>query len=248
MRKLSVARKKSKLRSKTKFAQPTPQWVEAFKEEVGSYTETGDYKGALPVVEKAAKLYPQAFTVRFNYAKILGDWADELPPARKKKLKLESIKILKGLVRSLAGQSIPTRFSVSLNFYYQSEAWKEMYAYGKRFSRFDRQRALYAQGLAATLNAQEALSAKARAKAASWAKRAVAAWEKYDLKKDPYYFPTYNFAKALAIAGTMEADEKKAARHFAEAHKQLKSAAKLGKRPVTDWEFADVLTLLTQKL
>lgn len=214
-------------------SKPDKTWSEQFKKTLASFVDRGDYKGALPYAERALKDYPDDFYVRFSYAKILGDWADELPGAQKAKLKKKSIAILRPLVRSAKSQPVEVRFRTNLNLYYQSEDWKGMYQFGRRFARTDRNQALYAEGLGATLLAFELDEGGNSKKAKTWAKKAIAAWEKYDLKKDRYYFPTYNYAKALALAG-----------QSLDAMKALKRAAKLGKRPVTDWEFTDVLRLL----
>ncbi|RYZ71449.1 MAG: tetratricopeptide repeat protein, partial [Proteobacteria bacterium] len=74
-------------------------WLEKFKEDVGSFTERGNYKGAMPLVKSALREYPNEFEVKFNYAKILGDWADELPPKQKAKMKAQAVTILKPLLR-----------------------------------------------------------------------------------------------------------------------------------------------------
>lgn len=226
----------------SKSAAANSEWRGEFKKTLGTYLLKGDYAGALPLVKRALKKYPDEFIVRFNYAKILGDWADELPAGRKTKLKAEAIRILKPLLRSMAGIEPLERFGVSLNYYYQSEAWRPMYRFGRRFERFHKQKALYAQGLAATLLAYDELQAKRLKSASTWADRAVAAWNKYDFKKEKYYFPHYCFAKALAIQSVTSNSGKATSN---QSRKVLERAARLGQRSVTDWEFADVLNLLT---
>ncbi len=214
-------------------ARPTSAWLKEFKSTLSDFTDRGDYAGAMPHAKSALKTYPSDFFVRFSYAKILGDWADELPPAKKKKLKRESIQILKPLLRAMSSQPVDVRFRVSLNYYYQSEDWAGMYAFGRRFVRHSRRDALYAQGLAATSIAFDLHSAGQKTRAVAWARKANAAWEKYGFKKETYYFPIYNYAKSLALEGRTR-----------EAMVALKTAAKLGRRPVTDWEFADALKLI----
>lgn len=193
-------------------------------DQANAFALSGEYAKALAAIKPALAKDRENFYLRFQYAKYLGDWADELPPARKKKYKRESIAILKPLMKQLRGKSVAIRWRLPLNFYYQSEDWRGMYAFGKRFARTDKQHAFYTQGLAATSLAEAAPK--------RWAVKAVRAWKKYDFSREKYYFPHYVFAKALALNGERT-----------EAMKRLKIAARLGKRPVTDWEFADVVKL-----
>jgi tetratricopeptide (TPR) repeat protein len=196
--------------------------------QAGAAALRGDYAKALSIIKPALAKDRDNFDLRLQYAKFLGDWADELPPARKKKYKRESISILKPLMKQLRGKPVETRFRLPLNYYYQSEDWRGMYAFGQRFARVDKHRAIYAQGLAATSLAESVSGASSR----TWAAKAVRAWKKYDFQREKYYFPHYVFAKALALSGKRE-----------DALKRLKIAARLGKRPITDWDFADVLKL-----
>ena len=196
------------------------------------YVERGDYRRALAIAKRAFSANPANFYCRYQYAKILGDWADELPNARKAKLKREAISILRPLLKMLSRKPLAQRFGICLNYYYQSEAFREMYAYGRRLSREDERLGAYAKGLAAAYVAQE-LQGPHRNAAVSWAEKSVEAWKSYGLSKEKYYFAHYVYAKALAIAG-----------HKKLALASLKRAAKLGKRPLTDWEFADAKALI----
>jgi tetratricopeptide (TPR) repeat protein len=201
----------------------------ALKKKIDALSVRGDYESALELVKEALRSQPDDFDLRYLYAKFLGDWADELPAARKRKFKNESIEILKELMTQLRGRDLTTRWRLPLNFYYQSEDWKGMYAFGQRFARTDKRLAHYTKGIGATYLA-EGSSGKTRR---AWASKGVRAWRAYGLAREKYYFAHYVFAKALALNG--DADE---------ALKRLTTAAKLGKRPITDWEFADVLKLL----
>lgn len=209
-------------------------WIEEFSARVNSYAIVGKYKEGLVVAKQGLRERPNELTCRYLYAKLLGDWADELPPARRKKLKAEAVRYLRPLLRRVAGLPLAKRFGISLNYYYQSYAFREMYAYGKRVGRHDRRRALYAQGLGACLYAEQ-LHARGKAGAQAWASKSAKAWARYGLKNEPYYFTHYTYAKALALAGD-----------GAGAMKNLKTAARLSKRPVSDWEFRDVLELVAR--
>jgi len=193
----------------------------------------GQYKEGVHIARAALKKYPQNFICLYQYAKLLGDWADELPPQRQKAFKREAAAILKGLTKRLAGKDVDLRFGISLNYYYQASEFQKMYAYGKRFAQRNKQKSYYAQGLAAALLAHRYSLKGNAAQARTWARKAIRAWKLYPLKTEKYYFAHYTFAKALAVYG-----DKKAARVA------LKRAAKLSRRTLNDWEFRDVLDLI----
>ncbi|GEM_PF-2386595 len=219
-----------------KTDRPSAEWKEKFLTEVGKHILRGDYKSALPLVAAARKKYPHDVFCRYQYAKILGDWADELPAARKKKLKREAIMILKPLLRALRGEIPKVRFGICLNYYYQAEDFPGMVRFGRKLvARKDRQ-GDYAVGLGASLEALRRLRKK-DARAAGWAKKSLAAWKRYDLAKETYYFPHYIEAMAYAVLGSGPA-----------GLKSLHRAAKLSRRTLDDWEFSDVLHLLHAKL
>lgn len=209
------------------------EWKNAFIERLRKPTNKGDYKTAVKIAKQAMAQYPDEFICRYQYAKLLGDWADELPPKEKRAKKTESIRILRPLLKSLRGVPSLTRFGVCLNYYYQSADFAGMFAFSKRFARYDRQKSWYGQGLAGALLAQSYYDRDLLARSRQWAEKGSAAWSRYHLAKDPYYFAHYSAAKAAALAG----------RHQ-EARRHLQRAARLAKRPITDWEFADVLAIL----
>lgn len=212
---------------------PSAEFTQSLLNEIQPYLLKGNYKDGLVVAKRALKQYPESFVCLYQYAKLLGDWADELPEAKKKKFKREAADILKDLTKRMSGQTAAMRFGACLNYYYQSYGFREMYAFGARFRRHDKRKGLYAQALGAGLLAEEYHQKAKKAQAVSWAKKSVFAWEKYGLKGETYYFAHYSHAKALAIAG-----EKKP------ALASLKNAARTSKRPLTDWEFKDVLQMI----
>jgi len=212
---------------------PTEQWKEAFRKSIIKFLLRGDYRGGLVIARQGLKLYPNEFECRLQYAKLLGDWADELPAKRQAKLKREAVKILKPLTRALSGKTPKQRFSVCLNYYYQLKDYKGMAAFGRRLSLRRDRNGLYAQALGACLYAHQLHGEKKGAQAKQWAAKSVRAWGKYDLAKEDYYFAHYSLAKALALN-----EEPKL------ALARLKIAARLSRRKITDWEFADVLILV----
>ena len=212
---------------------PTAEWSQSFLDELSKYVLKGQYKEGLVIAKRALKIYPKDFVCLYQYAKLLGDWADELPVAKRKKLKLEAAKVLRPLTRRMSGQPAAMRFGVCLNYYYQSYAFQDMFAFGTRFQKFDRRKGYYAQALGAGLLAEKYYQSGQSKRSATWAAKSNHAWEKYGLKGEAYYFAHYSYAKSLAIAG----DERK-------AMASLKMAAKVSQRPITDWEFKDVLEII----
>lgn len=214
-----------------KTARPTPEWKDEVGAKIARHILRGDYRAALPIAAAARKEFPDDVFCRYQYAKILGDWADELPPARKRKLKREAIRILRPLTRSLGGQAPKIRFGICLNYYYQSEDFPGMVRFGRRLAaRRDRQ-GHYAMGLGASLEAKRRLDRK-DPRAAGWARKSLAAWRKYGLAREKYYFPHYVQALAYAVLGDAPA-----------GRASLRRAAKASGREVTDWEFADARAL-----
>ncbi len=205
---------------------------ERFLRKLKPSVNRGDYKAALVLTKAFFKKYPDDFTARYQYAKILGDWADELPDQKQAKVKIQAVQILRPLLNSLRSQPAEERFGICLNYYYQSKNWPAMLAFGKRQARTNPQKSLYAQGLSKTLMASDLRESGAGAASRRWASKAVRDWTKYNFKAEKYYFPHYCFAKALALSDDPT-----------RAMNRLKTAAKLGKRKVSDWEFADVLEI-----
>lgn len=218
-----------------KSARPSSGFIEELSTAVNAEIFRGNYRRALPLVASARKRYPADVFCRYLYAKILGDWADELPTPRKKKLKREAIAILRPLLRALGGQTAKTRFGICLNYYYQSEDFRGMAKFGRRLAaRRDRQ-GYYALGLGTSLESMRR-NGKRDPRAKAWAKKSIAAWRKYDLAKEKYYFPHYVESIAYAVLG-----------ENLRGMKSLKRAAKLSRRSIEDWEFRDALELLAAR-
>jgi len=222
-------------RGRTIQERPTQEWKDEHAARIAKKILRGDYSGALPIAKSGWKQYPRDVFCRFQYAKILGDWADELPATRKRKLKREAIAILRPLLRSLRGEAPKTRFGICLNYYYQSEDFPGMVRFGRRLAaRKDRQ-GFYAIGIGSALEGMRRRKTKPGL-SRSCARRSLQAWVRYDLKKEKYYFPHYIEAMAFGLLG-----EKEKGLH------SLKRAARASGRRVTDWEFADVRALFDEK-
>lgn len=220
--------------SKVSQSKKKDPWLEEFSARVNAFALVGKYKEGLAVARQGLRERPRELTCRYLYAKLLGDWADELPLSRRKKLKTEAVRILGPLLRRVTGLPVKERFGISLNYYYQSYAFRDMHAYGRRVGRHDRRRGLYAEALGAGLYAEELARTGGR-NARAWALKSVRAWSRYGLRGEKYYFAHYSSAKARALAGD-----------GAGAMRDLKTAARLAGRPVSDWEFRDALELVAR--
>ncbi len=197
----------------------------------------GQYKKGSDIAKKILKTYPEDFYFTYQYAKLLGDWADDLPIGRQKKMKMKSAQILKPLTRKLSGKPAGMRFGVCLNYYYQTFSLHSMYKYGKRFMRTDKKLGLYAQALGAGLLAEENFNKSLQTRAKRWAGSAVVHWNKYGLKGETYYFPFYSLAMSWVILDQPD----KALAH-------LKIAAKLSQRSLKCSEFEKLYQLIQADL
>ncbi len=204
--------------------------VETFKKQVTALARKGDYKSGVELAKQALKRDPNEIHYLYQYAKLLGDWADDLPAVRRKKYKQESIAILKKLQKRMNEADETLQWGIGLNYYYQRADFRGMHTWGIQLEKQQHPNGVYAQGVGAALQAQKL---HPRAGAKSWAKKSVAAWKRYGLKKEKYYFPHYCLALALAVQ-----------RDFDAAMSALKTAARVSKRPVDNEEFADALELI----
>ena len=222
--------------SKARVREPDPAWLESFGARMREFALLADYAGGLQHARAALKKWPKNFYVRYQFAKMLGDGADALPKAEKKKRKREALRILAPLTRCLSGKDAALRVGVCINFYYQSEDFLGMARYGRRISRTGDRHGYYALGVGAAFLAQSRWNAHKKATAQSWAQESLDAWKRYNLKRERYYFAHYCAALAAGVAGKIS-----------DGRKHLAAAARLSGKPQTDWEFADALALLEAK-
>jgi hypothetical protein len=195
-----------------------------------------DYKSAKQIAERLRKQVGTHFEVEYMYAKVLGDYADELPPAQQRKLKNASIRILEKLIYQLNGKSIETRYGIRINYYYQTKRFRDLERVGKTAPASHRIKGLYSAGAGASLEAERIVRAKGSlTRAQNVAHRAVGYWKHYFRlnPRETYYFPYTLLAMAEAILGNER-----------EMESALKKAARLSKRKIDFWEFEDVRKLL----
>lgn len=210
--------------------------IEAELANIRSLALRADYKSALPRIRKLRLKFNSHFRVEFTYAKIVGDYADELPEKAKKRLKKEASAILSRLVRRLNGQTPDVRFGVRINYYYQLGSFDKLERVGKQLSKTDRKKGLYSSGLGASLEAERLLRSKSgRTTSERVAGRAVKYWKEYfSLQtRETYYFPYTLLAMAEAILGNEPS-----------MNRALDRAAKLSSRRSDYWEFVEIRALL----
>ncbi|RYZ64454.1 MAG: hypothetical protein EOP09_15925 [Proteobacteria bacterium] len=209
----------------------TPQLK--FRKLVHSFALKGDYQTGTEIARKALQEDPNEIEYLYQYAKLLGDWADDLPLAKKKRFKNESIGILKKLQKRIHETTDDVLiWGISLNYFYQREDFSGIYRWGKDLSNAGHAKAIYAQGVGASLRAGQ-LHPKAAAK--RWAQLAVEAWENYGLKTEKYYFPHYCLALAQAVLGNKR-----------DATQALNRAAKVSQRNPDCEEFKDVFAMIQE--
>lgn len=201
------------------------------------YARKGQYKKGADLAKSILKKYPSDFYFTYQYAKLLGDWADDLPEKRKKKLKIEAAKILKPLTKKLSGKTVSMRFGICLNYYYQTYSYKNMYNFGKRFASADRKFGYYAQALGSGLYAEKLHYSKSRGQSKKWAQKSIDTWGKYNLKSEAYYFPFYSLATSFIILNEP-----------VKAFDNLKHAAKVSDRSVKCDEFKALYKLIQDQL
>jgi hypothetical protein len=200
-----------------------------------------DYKSAKAAAAKLLKRVPGHFEATYMYAKIVGDYADELPPKAKAAHQKEAGRILSKLIRRLKGQPPQLRYGVQLNFYYNAKRFKDLERFGLRFTAVLRDKGLYAAGAGAALEAERlaglpAPRARSRAKAA--ASRGLGYWSKYFelVPRETYYFPYTLVANCHAILGKER-----------EMDRAIGRAARLSKQPLSYWEFEVARKLLAAR-
>lgn len=214
-------------------SQPSQSWLKAFRSVLLKHVHRGDYRGGLKIVLRARKLYPRSVDVNYQYAKLLGDWADELPASKQAEAKRKAIAILGPMTRALGGRSAEFRFGVCLNYYYQKKDYRGMHRFGQRLARRGDRKGFYTQGVAGALEAFREQTRGRAAKQRFWAQSSERAWLRYGLKGERYYFAHYCSALASALLGEHRA-----------ALLRLKRAARVSQRKLDDWEFRDVLELI----
>lgn len=198
-------------------------------------THQAQYKTALERVQKLRRENRDQFDVDYMYAKILGDYADELPKQERVKLKREASAILRKLCRRLSGKSTETQFWVRSNYYYHQARFRDLIQVGHELVKQNPLRGLYAIAGGSALHAESLFRKNQRTLARKYAKQSLIYWEKY-FKLSPrekFYFPYTLEAIAHAILGDDSSMDR-----------LLKKAATLSRQKPDYWEFQEVRSLI----
>lgn len=211
--------------------------VKNYLTQISKATLSGDYvKGEL-IAQTALEQFPNHMELTYQYAKMIGDGADTLPPAKMKKEKTRAIKLLKIVLKNIHEIQKDKQFGVYLNYFYQSEDFKGMVKFGKKCilskDKTEKKNGYYAIGIGSTLVSQSFYQSKKFKLSQTWAEAGIEALKKYSLKSEKYYYPHYVNALANAIAGKLKV-----------AFISLEKAAKLSHREIEDEEFSDVLKII----
>ena len=81
-----------------------------------------DYKRAFEIANRNLKRYPWSFYMKKNYASVMGDYAECCPPAKKRKLKRESIELMRKLLLLLVLQNLDIGFHHLLSSYIHQDS------------------------------------------------------------------------------------------------------------------------------
>lgn len=203
-------------------------------ESLRKMTLKADYLGALKGAVSLRKKYPGHFDVEYMYAKLLGDYADELAQSKRKKMKREASEILRKLCRRLKGKPADVKFWVRTNYYYQRGLYRDLVRVGYELVEADRLRGLYSIAGGAALHAEQLIKKRNRTAARKYARLSIENWKKYFKvnPKEDFYFPYSLQAVGHAILG--ESDEMESL---------LNKAQKLSGQKANYWEFAEIRSL-----
>jgi hypothetical protein len=182
---------------------PTSDWMERYKR-IWKAVEDADYGRAMALLTPLYKKYPRDFKVAKSYAMVLGDYAETLDGARGKELKTRSRAMLRGLMRKLGNIRWEWNISARNEYYYHTGQFRKQYLLGLEAAAGGHNWGYYGQGVGAANYAYHHAAAGHVKPAAFWARRAVAAWEKFFLFKADYYNAYVHYALALGIMGRLK--------------------------------------------
>jgi len=208
----------------------------ALRSRVSRFIFAADYGGALALLRRRRRESPEDFFVAYEYASVLGDYAESLPPRRRARAKRESIGLMRALLlRSRAEPDRRVLFALKNEFYWQTGNRRAQYRLGAREARLGLGAGAYSQGVGAAWHAYELAARGRRKRARRWALRSVAAWARYRRIKPGYYNPYVHLALALGVLGRRDA-----------AEGALGTAARLCGKPPGYREFAEIRDLLAR--
>ena len=201
---------------------------------VSAFVHRADYGGALRAAERLRRLHPGDLGLAAHHASLLGDYAENFPPAKRRKLQAASIRSMRDLLRRTACRPDPVVVGMLKNeFYWQTKQRTKQYALGVAEARRGWRGGHYAQGVGAAWRSLELAQRGRRAAARLWADRSVAAWRRYEKAVPDYYNQFVHRALAEGVRGNKE-----------EMERCLGRGAKLARKPLGYREFAEVRELV----
>jgi hypothetical protein len=203
-------------------------WLESYKK-IWKAVEDADYGRAMELLTPLYKKYPRDFKIAKTYAMALGDYAETLDGARGKALKARSRAMLHGLLRKLGNIRWEWNISARNEYYYHTGQFRKQYLLGREAAAGGHNWGYYGQGVGAANYAYEHAAATRVKPATFWARRAVAAWEKFFIFKADYYNAYVHYALALGILGRLK-----------DMDAALKKSAALSGKPASYREFAEL--------
>lgn len=193
-----------------------------------------DYRGALALAAEFLRRHPGDFGAAYHYASLLGDRAESLPPAARRKMKARSVALMRELLRRpRAAPSERVLLALRNEYFWQTSNRVAQYELGVAEARSGDFRGNYSQGVGAAWRAFELAQRGRRKRAAVWARRAVVAWGRYRRFRPRYYNQFVHLALAYGVLG----------RH-ADMERALSRGARLSGRPAGYREFAEIRVLV----
>ncbi|MBI2363179.1 MAG: hypothetical protein HYV15_07335 [Elusimicrobia bacterium] len=189
-----------------------------------------DYHAALKKAALWRKRHPGDFYLAARYASVLGDFAEECPPAARRRHRAESIRLMRDLLRRTACRPSPRVLGMLKNeYYWQTKQRRKQYRLGVDEARRGYKGGHYSQGVGAAWHALELAQRGRRTDAGRWAARAVTAWKRFAKANPSYYNQFVHRALAEGVRGDIEAMES-----------CLRLGARLARKPLDYREFEEV--------
>ncbi|TBR17985.1 hypothetical protein EPO15_15710 [bacterium] len=200
------------------------------RRDVSAHVHRADYRGALAASARWRRRYPGDFSVAAHYASVLGDYAEQCPPGRRRRLQAESVRLMRDLLRRTACCRQPRLVGMLRNeYYWQTKQRRKQYQLGVVEARRGYKGGYYSQGVGAAWHALELARSGRWTLARRWAGRAVTAWKRYEKGVPDYYNQFVHRALAEGVRG-----------RAAEMEACLRRGAKLAGKPIGYREFAEV--------
>lgn len=200
------------------------------RKKVSVFVHRADYRGAVRAAERLRRLHPGDLGLAAHHASLLGDYAEQFPPRKRRMLQSKSIRTMRDLLRRTACRPDPIIIGILKNeFYWQTKQRRKQYALGVAEAKLGWRGGYYSQGVGAAWHALELAQRGRLAAARRWADRAVTAWRRYEKAVPDYYNQFVHRALAEGVRGNTE-----------EMERCLGRGAKLAHKPLDYREFTEV--------